>query len=520
MEKTRKGKKRKTGVAAFIVIMAMVMITACSGKSSTPQASSSPAASAAAKETAPAKKEYGPVIVVRAAAQQKPGNQKVIDYAKEKSGVEVKLVFGNQDMETFNLMQASGEKVDGVKAPLATVTDMIFKKSILPLDDYIEKFGPNLKKNISQDLWDWVKGADGKIYGIPSASELRRYAPMIRTDWLKTLDLKTPKTIKEYEEVLIAFRNNGAKLTGQQGKLYPLFIDYEQTDYALLGAFLPDGVSWWKSSDGTYLPPEMHPNYKKYLTTLQSWHKQELIHPETFVNRNLNQFGVRNMIGSTATWFSNAFFADFSKTKATYPDMDFSAVVLSGEYDLGVPTLTQPSGAFVINAKAPNPEGMIRFLDWSISSKTEYSIVRRGLPGINYDIVDKDKLIVKLKTPANPEEEYATTALQYIDLPLNSTTTEVAQDPRTELYYKYGDISASLKSYPFLDNKLFLNESTLESRKKFGSDMDKAKKEKFIRVVMGEDSVDSWDSFIETWKKIGMNDMITEKNKFYKSKGL
>ncbi|MBO9608227.1 MAG: extracellular solute-binding protein [Paenibacillaceae bacterium] len=516
-------KKRMTGASALILVASLA--AACSGKqAASTSPSASPSASAAAGSSASAKpaekKDFGTVIVSRPAAQDKPGNKKVIDYAKEKSGVEVKLVFGNDQVETFNLMQASGEKVDGVKVSMVQLTDMIAKKSVLPLDELIDKYGPNLKKAISPQLWDWAKGADGKIYGVPSASELHRYSPMIRTDWLKKLNLKAPTTIKEYEDVLVAFKNNGAALTGQQTKLYPLFVDYEQTDFALLGAFLPDGVNWWKSSDGTYLPPEMHPNYKKYLATLQNWHKMELINPETFVNRNLNQFGVRNMIGSTITWFSNAFFADFSKTLATYPDMTFDAIQLKGDVDLGVPALTQPSGAFVLNAKAPNPEGMIRFLDWSVSNKTDYSIVRRGLPGIGYDVVDKEKLVVKLKTPENPNDEYATTALQYIDLPLNSTTTEIAQDPRTELYYKYGDITGSIKDYPYLDNKLLLNESTLESRKKYGADIDKAKKEKYIRVVMGEDSVDSWDSFIDTWKKIGLNELIAEKNKFYKSKGL
>ncbi|WP_135557094.1 type 2 periplasmic-binding domain-containing protein [Paenibacillus cymbidii] len=514
-------KKRMTGASALILVASLA--AACSGKqAATPSAS--PSASAAASSPASAKpadkKDYGTVIVTRPAAQDKPGNKKVIDYAKEKSGVEVKLVFGNDQVETFNLMQASGEKVDGVKVSMIQLTDMIAKKSVLPLDDLIAKYGPNLKKNIAPELWDWAKGSDGKIYGVPSASEVHRYSPMIRTDWLKKLNLKTPTTIKEYEDALVAFKTNGSALTGQQAKLYPLFIDYEQTDYTMLGYFLPDGINWWKSSDGTYLPPEMHPNYKKYLATLQNWHKMELINPETFVNRNLNQFGVRNMIGSTLTWFSNSFFLDFSKTLETYPDMTFEAVQLKGDVDLGVPALTQPSGAFVLNAKAPNPEGMIRYLDWSISNKIDYSVVRRGLPGINYDVIDKDKLIYKLKAAENPNDEYAPAALQYIDLPLNATTTEIAQDARFELYMKYGDVSPKLKDYPYLDNKLLLNESTLESRKKYGADIDKAKKEKFIRVVMGEDPVDSWDSFIETWKKIGLNDLIAEKNKFYKSKGL
>lgn len=466
-------------------------------------------------------KDYGTIRFIRPAGQEKPGNEKVSEYIKERAGMKIEPIYGANPIETFNLMLASGEEVDGLKMPLNDVLLQASKKTLLPLDEYIDKFGPNLKKRIGEELFNWVKGDDGKIYGIPSASEPHRYATQVRKDWLEALDLEVPSTIDDFTNVLEAFKENASQLRGDDTELYPLFISVENTDMALLGAFLPEGASWWKNDDGTYLPPEYHPEYTTYLQTLQDWYTAGLINPDSFLMNTsfLNEFGPRNMIGASISTASAPFFADFDKTKKEFPDMDFTVAELGGKYDLGVPKLFRPGGAFVLSAKSENPEGMIRFLNWSLENKKNLAVVRRGIPDVNYKVLDEETYTIET-LPVEPEDEYAA-AFALVDLPLSTKNIEILKgSPRLDLYMEYGRISPTLKSYVPLDEEILLNPQNMESMKKYATDLKTAKDEEFIRVVTGESSVDSWNDFLNTWKKIGMEEVIAEKNEIYKNQGL
>src|SRR5690606_1768046 len=96
--------------------------------------------------------------------------------------------------------------------------------------------------------------------------------------------------------------------SGVTDKLYPLFIELTRVDQAMLGFFLKDGISWWKNEEGTYLPPEMDPDYLNYLRTLQTWYIDELIHPETFVMtadgsvEKVREFIIQDLVGAIIGW--------------------------------------------------------------------------------------------------------------------------------------------------------------------------------------------------------------------------
>ena len=95
------------------------------------------------------------------------------------------------------------EQYNAMKLTTAQFADLIAQDVLLPLDDVLDKFGPELKRVISDESWDVVR-VNGKIYGIPErASSDNIENPIVfRQDWLDELNLSVPTTKEEFRNVL------------------------------------------------------------------------------------------------------------------------------------------------------------------------------------------------------------------------------------------------------------------------------------------------------------------------------
>ena len=83
---------------------------------------------------------------------------------------------------------------------------------LLPLNDLIDKYAPNVKANIEK--YPYYKAnsyaPDGKIYGIPQLEECYHCSFQNKlwanTKWMKQLNITTPKTTEEFKAMLEAFK--------------------------------------------------------------------------------------------------------------------------------------------------------------------------------------------------------------------------------------------------------------------------------------------------------------------------
>jgi putative aldouronate transport system substrate-binding protein len=516
-------KKKVAWGAAITGLAAAISLTGCAGNEPKSPGQTEGGSSQQGEQKI---EQYGKVRLVRGSYfyNNKPqGVAKVIDYIKEQSGVEIEPIFAEDINSKFNLMIASKEAVDGTNADSNTYRSMIGKGLLQPLDEYLNKYGSNLKKKISPEMWEWAKAEDGKIYGVPSYAMPNPYTTMIREDWLKKLNLPVPKTIEEYERTLTAFKEKRLTTSNSKEEFYPLLTNIN-AEMSLLGAFLKDGLSWWKGEDGTYLPPEMSPEYKDFLSTLQRWYKNKLIHPESFVILSSNKhsdYVMQDLVGSTIGWYSLPFVSTYDKLKERVPDVNYVNVVLDGKYSNGLNTTSKPSSFIVVSATSENPEGVIRLLNWMADDNAENMIVSRiGLPGVMYNYVDRKNYKVENTKPSDPAEEYGVGTFEFLDLAGKpGEVHEYNVNPRSILYYETWDALNASKTYTTLDNDLQIDEGVLEASIKYRNDLQTAKAEQFVRIVSGQDPVDSWDDFLVKWRKMGMDQLIAEKNKLYKQRG-
>ena len=143
-----------------------------------------------------------------------------------------------------------GDKIGVNMSNVNTITDFVFSAgfsdsdllryadqgAIIPLEEYIEKDMPNLCAVFEKypEYKAMCTAADGHIYALPWIEQLGSNKTAIQTvsnmsfinkKWLDFLGLEIPETVEEFEEVLIAFRDNADKLQsefGIEGDIIPM----------------------------------------------------------------------------------------------------------------------------------------------------------------------------------------------------------------------------------------------------------------------------------------------------------
>lgn len=107
---------------------------------------------------------------------------------------------------------------------------------IIALEDYIDGYMPNLSAVFEKypEYRAMCEDEDGHIWGLPWIEQLGSGKTAIQTvgrmsfinkKWLDFLGLEIPETVEEFEQVLIAFRDNADKLQnefGVEGSIIPL----------------------------------------------------------------------------------------------------------------------------------------------------------------------------------------------------------------------------------------------------------------------------------------------------------
>lgn len=176
---------------------------------------------------------------------------------------------------------------------------------IIPVEEYIDKYMPNLKKVFEQapEYKAMCMDVDGHIWALPwieqlgyqkTAIQLLDNMPFINTAWLDFLKLEMPTTVDEFEQVLIAFRDNAAALKaefGIDGDIIPMSCimnDGGQDPYILINGFgegYGDPDTWKHmvvTDDGKVVCDATSEGFKKGTEWLHKLYEQNLIDVEAF----------------------------------------------------------------------------------------------------------------------------------------------------------------------------------------------------------------------------------------------
>lgn len=169
-----------------------------------------------------------------------PENNMYTEYIKkgmlEEHNVEVifKKVPRWTETEEINNLLASGDAPDiCVTYSYPTVLTYAQMGGVIDLSEYLDQY----KGEIS-NLWNWLGDTnmlwnkdpkDGTIWAIEGKrAEQQRIVTFVRQDWLDKLGMEAPTSKAEFEEMLVAFKDNADTLLGADAdKMVPFMTSYD-----------------------------------------------------------------------------------------------------------------------------------------------------------------------------------------------------------------------------------------------------------------------------------------------------
>lgn len=242
---------------------------------------------------------------------------------------------------------------------------------IIPLEDYIEEYMPNLSALIEGDskIRQFITAPDGHIYSLPAVNEKGTYdftgIPWINAQWLKNLNMQMPTTPEEFTSVLRAFRDNDPNGNGQKDEIPMLLAGDFELNY-LFSFFGIDAEMYFQvNSEGVIEFGPATERYKKALVYINSLLEEGLIRAD-YENYSINQKWSDASKGNVNTV---GFFIDYAayavvgydkaseyETLVTVKNEYTNSPIWYARYDV-------TDGLFVITKKCDYPEVLCRWMD-------------------------------------------------------------------------------------------------------------------------------------------------------------
>ena len=244
-------------------------------------------------------------------SESEPNNRTIFKRLEEETNVHIE----------WKTIQADqwGDKIALEMSNVSTLPDFVFNAGfgdtellkyakqgvIINVEELIDKFMPNLQKVFEQapEYRTMCEDEEGHIWALPWIEQLgyEKTAiqtvgdmPFINKWWLDFLKLDVPTTVDEFEQVLIAFKDNADALKKEfniDGDIIPMSCilnDGDQDCYALINGFGegygdPDkGKHIAVTDDGEVICVAQTEGFKKGTEWLNKLYKEGLIDKEAF----------------------------------------------------------------------------------------------------------------------------------------------------------------------------------------------------------------------------------------------
>ncbi len=356
---------------------------------------------------------------------EKAEDNLALNTLKEKLGVgfNVEGYSSTGDYNTkIQLYIASNELPDMWYGTVAQVLEWKNQGVIMPLTELYKQYGQDMAPYIYQSSLDAFT-YDGELWGLPSmyyfdepGNEANSNGPIIRTDWLKNLNLQVPETLDELHAVLLAFTNddpdgNGKKDTYGLGAVNDILGVSANGMNLVYNAF---GItpSHWYVRDDKLVKGFMTQEFKDAVAVLRQWYAEGIIDPEFPVmsGTNLEEKLVNGTVGVA---FSNAWVQDSADPReqalrAVYPEADLVTFApVEGPTGMrGNPPSFGSWRTIVFSANCKNPELLMQSLNWFGQDVENWLLSENGIRGVHWDW-DADGKFVRIAPYNDANTRYA-----------------------------------------------------------------------------------------------------------------
>ena len=331
----------------------------------------------------------------------------VFQTLEEITGVHIDFVHppsGEED-ENFNLMLASNDLTDMFRNPRTYpggndkgVDDGFYVDLATLLN---EEYAPNLTLLMQEypEIKRQTYNDDGVIWGLPQiqlSEEPAWSGPLLRQDWLEDLNLEVPETIADWEEVLIAFRDNIE--TCEAPMLLSVFDWKWGSNCAFASAYDSsfDGRNLlWLNKDGEVAFGPAEPGYKDFLTLFSNWYAEGLIDPD-FASRDGASYDAMITSGKSGAFITAYGGITGYVSAGQTDDADFAIVAAASPVAVegGTVHIRQKDSLIkdnrgVITTQCEYPEIAMQWFDYGYST-AGLMLYSYGVEGVSYELKTTD----------------------------------------------------------------------------------------------------------------------------------
>jgi putative aldouronate transport system substrate-binding protein len=430
--------------------------------------------------------------------------------------------------QNLTLLMAGGELPDllqthGINTP--QIAPAIDAGQLLPLNDLIDKYGPNLKKNVPKESWDSAKvSKDGKIYGIPQPNPIRvDTVTYIRKDWLNKIGMAEPKTVDDYIKMLTAFRDQDPNGNGKKDEIPFSARAKLSFGYAFFGAYDVQPQAW-KFIDGQLVPNLIRPEMVDALKIYQKLYAEKLIDNEVLVNQGKDWDAKIKAQAIVGMWAHSSAQPDSWSTSVKAGDPKAELAVIAspvgpsgkpgGIYSMGS---TVSDFVWTISKNAKDPAAIIKFLDWyyATGDKAKDDFFVYGLKGTDYtEEGGKVKYNYPTTDQGNSEQFMHQEWIHFTGPKTHLTDPEyIKNKPGGGGDMIHKSLAVAAKEGLVDDG---LDMPTMPSAVAHPElKYDGLWLEFAAKVMTGKESADKFNDFVADWKKRGGDQLIKEATEWY-----
>ena len=442
----------------------------------------------------------------------------------EQTGVEIDYIHPatGQEGETFNLMVADGEFPDLLEYNFNTYaggpTKAIEDGVIIPLNDVIDKYCPNLKAFLAEnpDIDNAVKTDDGIYYCFPCAMDQADLAVTrglcLREDWLKELNMEVPESIEEWYEVLTAFKN-------EMGAESPLCVSWSDlSGSTLANAFGVAAKEWYIDSEGKVVYGAVTDEYKNFLITMKQWYAEGLLDVDmaSLKSDNVTSKMINGNGGASFAWAGSGMQSWILAATETNPDYMLVAAPVPS-YN-GVDPIAgyggfrfKTAGCVSISSDCENVELAARLLDYGYSEEGRL-LYNYGVEGVSYEMIDGVATYTD-EVLNNPDglsithaiAKYARSCYQGPFVQELNYYTQYLQVPSVKEAPSIWTVDTTLDHmYPSAST----TPEESDELSKISDELWTYMSEMILKFVLGTKSFDEWDQYVEDMESLGLNRAI------------
>ncbi len=453
----------------------------------------------------------------------------------------------DQLKQKLQLMLASGDTLPDIVNVSDTVLigQLIDSGQFMPVDELYEKYAVDIYKNHAEknpEIW-YPYTKDGKRYGIPILEYMHNNDTVIwiREDWMKKLSLPAPATIDDLGNIMEQFKNNNPDGL-KPDEVVPLAVALKNGSNGwmagldwLFGAYGAVNAQWNKAADAALEYGSIHPGAKQALAKANEWMEKGYISKDSITWDEAGTVapvaaGTAGII-SGGSWLPDWPFPD---TKKNVPHAEWKAYPVPAGPDGLIGARADDYGVnavVLINKNFKHPEAFWLYYNTlleQVGNPSPGSKFENGFAK-GYDWDEKDGQITfnpagvyvlnfltgSGSNPYRIPESYFDTFVKLADGQEPSTSFEklMQQSRKPEDWYAAKVVLANHDVYK---KNYFIGAPTLTMAEKWDL-LYQSELETYNKIIYGEEQLDSFDKFVEGWKKNGGDQVTQEVNDWFKS---